>query len=268
MLIKVVAVQAELGRPLSLEEKISIFKQRPDFVCLPEYFLVDNTMKDYHRAALKTHEQLEYLTRLSADLATCLVAGTVVEPDGDRLYNTSYIINRGNRLAAYRKRYPVSGELERGISPGSDMVVYDIEGVRIGLLICGDVFYPHLYEELADRKVDIVFIPTTSAYRPADSISQKRDRDRRYFLSGAETTGAYIAKVCGVGTIFGKPLQGRSLIASPWGMVTHVEAAFEHVPRVLTATLDIDEVREFRRMRRRRIVPIIAAAEVADSSTR
>ena len=33
MLIKIAAVQAELGQPLSLEEKIYIFKQRPDFVC-------------------------------------------------------------------------------------------------------------------------------------------------------------------------------------------------------------------------------------------
>lgn len=267
MLIKIVAVQAELGRPLSLEEKISIFKQRPDFVCLPEYYLLDNDTPDYHRAALQTHDQLSYLTRLSSDLATCLIAGTVVEPDGDRLFNTSYLINRGNLLAGYRKRYPAPGELKRGISPGSQTIVYDIEGVRVGLMVCADVFYPHLYEELADRKVDVVFIPTISPYRPADSVSQKRDRDQRYFLSGAETTGAYIVKVCGVGSMFDKPLQGRSLIASPWGVVSRVESTFERLPRILSATLDIEEIREFRRMRRRRIVPIVASTNLADTST-
>jgi len=258
MLIKVVAVQAELGQPLSLEDKIYIFKQRPDFLCLPEYYLIDPSIPDFHRAALLTHDHLEYLTRLSADLGTCLVAGTVVEPSGDRLYNTSYIINRGNTLAGYRKRYPVAGELERGIAPGSKTVVYDIEGVRIGIMICGDVFYPGLYEEMAAQQVDLIFIPTTSAFRPVDSLAQKRDRDRRYFLSGAETAGTYVVKVCGVGTIFGKPLQGRSLVASPWGMVTQVEPAAERTRRLLTVTLDVDEVREFRRLRKRRLVSVAA----------
>lgn len=256
MLIKVVAVQAELGRPLSLEEKIYIFKQRPDFVCLPEYYQVTPDQPDYHRAALTTHEHLEYLAGLSSDLGTCLIGGTVIEPDGDRLYNTSFIINRGNRLVGYRKRYPVPGELQKGISAGDRAVVYDIEGVRIGLLICGDVFYPELYRELAMRSADVIFIPTTSLFRPADSLSQKRQRDRQYFLSGAEMAGAYVVKVCGVGSIFGKPLQGRSLIASPWGMITQVERAGEQTPRLLTVTLDIDEIREFRRNRLRRLLPV------------
>jgi nitrilase len=265
MLIKVVAVQTELGRPLSLEEKIYIFKQRPDFVCLPEYYQLTPDHPDYHRAALSTPEHLDYLAHLSSDLGTCLIGGTVIEPDGDRLYNTCFIINRGNRLAGYRKRYPVPGELHKGISPGNQVVVYDIEGVKIGLLICGDVFYPELYRELAVRGADVIFIPTTSLYRPADSLSQKRQRDRRYFTSGAETAGAYVVKVCGVGSIFGKPLQGRSLVASPWGMISQVEPPSELGPRILTVTLDIDEIREFRQNRLRRLLPVREAITSSDS---
>jgi len=265
MLIKVVAVQAQLGQPLSLEEKIYIFKQRPDFVCLPEYFQVSEEHSDYHRAALTTHDHLNYLSHLSSDLGTCLIGGTVIEPDQDRLYNTSYIINRGNRLIGYRKRYPVPGELNAGISPGNEVVVYDIEGVKVGLLICGDVFHPELYHELAIRGADVIFIPTTSLYRPADSLSQKRQRDQKYFLSGAEKAGAYVVKVCGVGNIFGKPLQGRSLIASPWGMISQVEVSGERTQRILTVTLDIEEVREFRCNRLRRLIPTAEMVSSSDS---
>lgn len=265
MLIKVVAVQTELGQPLSLEEKIYIFKQRPDFVCLPEYYQVSKDHTDYHRAALTTHDHLEYLSHLSSDLGTCLIGGTVIEPDGERLYNTSYIINRGNRLVGYRKRYPVNGELQAGISPGHKPVVYDIEGVKVGLLICGDVFYPTLYRELATLGADVIFIPTTSLYRPADSLSQKRQRDREYFLSGAETAGAYVVKVCGVGSIFGKPLQGRSLVASPWGLMAHTEVQAEHCRRILTVTFDIEEIREFRQNRLRRLISTPEAIASSDS---
>jgi predicted amidohydrolase len=245
MLIKVMAVQAHMGERLTLEEKIHIFKQRPDFVCLPEYYLIDPSITDYHRAAMCQPEFLDYLCRLSDELHTCIVGGTIVEADSDRLYNTAYVIDRGSILGKYRKRFPVPGELARGISPGQENLVITIDGVKIAMMICGDVFYPHMYDELRDAGADIIFVPTTSLYRPDDSLSQKRDRDHRYFLAGAAQARAYVVKVCGVGEIFGRPLQGRSLIAAPWGILQQTSMYEESQCRMLTATLDIAEVREF-----------------------
>lgn len=228
MLVKVVAIQSEIGRLPTLEEKIYIFKQRPDFVCLPEYSLMGPDDIDYHRAALRTHDHLAALSRLSYDLGTCLIAGSVVEPDGERLYNSTYVVNRGNVLGRYRKRYPVESEVRQGISPGGEAVVFNIEGTIIGLLICGDVFYPEAYASVAARGADVVFIPTTSMYRPDDTAGQKRQRDEQFFLSGARDTGAYVVKVCGVGSIFGKTLQGRSLIAAPWGVIEQTDIEGDH----------------------------------------
>ncbi len=246
MLIKVVAYQGRLGEKLSLEEKIYIFKQKPDFLCLPEYFLLDETITDYHRAALNINEYLKYLSSLSYELATCLFAGTVVEPHDDRLYNTCYVINRGEVIGRYRKRFPVPRERERGISPGEEMFLVDIEGVRVGVMICGDVFHHHLYDEMFRHGADLIFIPTTSALKPDDSLSKKKFRDREYFINGAETAGAFVIKVGAVGNIFGHPLQGRSLIAAPWGVINQTDATGEMNKRILVATLDISEVRDFR----------------------
>jgi len=246
VLIKVVAVQSRLGSPLTLEERIHIFKQRPDVVCLPEYYMVGPEIADYHRAAVSTPDHLKSFQRLSDELSTCLVAGTVVEGEEDRLYNACYVINRGLIIGRYRKRYPVPGELSRGITPGDRQLVLDVEGVRIGIMICGDVFYPELYDEHREAEVDLIVIPTTSAYRPADSKSQKEHRDRKYFQDGAVRSGGYVVKVCGVGTIFGKPLQGRSLVAAPWDMVAQVESSAESRKRILSVTLDIAELRDFR----------------------
>ena len=251
MLIKVVAFQGRLGEKLTLEEKIYIFKQRPDFLCLPEYFMLDDTVEDFYRAALNKTEYLKYLSSLSDELSTCLIAGTVVEPDGQKLYNTSYVINRGSVIGRYRERFPVSREQERGICPGEDMFLINVEGVKVGLMVCGDVFHRHLYEEMYAHRTDVIFIPTTSAYRPDDSLSKKRYRDREYFLNGAETAGSFVVKVCGTGKIFGRPLQGRSLIAAPWGMLTQTDTGGEQTKRILSATLDISEVRDFRKKYRR-----------------
>lgn len=246
-LVKIVAVQAQMGKRLSLEAKIHIFKQRPDFVCFPEYYLLDPDITDYQRAAVRQSDYLDYLNRLSDELQTCIVGGTVVEATHAALYNSAYLFDRGRELGVYRKRYPVPGELAKGIASGSANLVVEVDAVRVGMMICGDVFYPHLYDELRDERADIIFIPTTSLYRPDDSLSQKRRRDEKYFLSGASRAGAYVVKVCGVGQIFGRALQGRSLIAAPWGILQQTSMFEESQERMLTATLDIAEVREFGR---------------------
>jgi len=247
MLTKVVCVQAVVGHRLSLEEKLHILKQRPDFVCLSEYCLLDETVGDYRQAADRYTEYLTYFKKLSTELSACLIAGTVVEREDERLYNTSYVIDRGVIIGTYRKRYPVPGELSKGISPGDRPLYLTVDNIKIGVLICGDVFYPALYDEMGQTGVDIVFVPTTSLYRPDDSLSQKRYRDRKYFIDGAERVGGYVVKVCGVGQVFGKPLQGRSLMTAPWGILTQVSLFEEADQRTLAVTLDITEVREFRR---------------------
>ncbi len=246
MLVRIVAVQARLGESLTLEEKIHIFKQRPDFVCLPEYYMLGSNVKDFHRAALKNREYLNHLIRLSDQLSTCIIGGTIVDVDDDNLYNSCYIINRGLVIDRYWKRSPVPGEVQAGITPGEKSLVLDIDGVRIGIMICGDVFQPRQFDEMGKAGVDIIFVPTTSPYRPDDSISQKNYRDKLYFIDGAIRSSSYLIKVCGVGELFGRPLQGRSLAASPWGVVSRVETDGEQQKRILSITLDLDEIHEFR----------------------
>lgn len=247
MLVKIVGVQARMGERLTLEEKLHIVRQRPDFVCLSEYCLLDETVTDYYQAAERRNEFLDYFRKLSQELSTCLIAGSLVESEDDRLYNTSYVIDRGVTLGRYRKRNPVPGELKKGITPGSQSLTVQVDGIRIGVLICGDVFKPELYEEQGMMDVDIIFIPTTSPYRPDESLSQKQTRDRTYFVDGAERACSYVVKVCGVGQIFGRPLQGRSLFAAPWGIVEQVKTMDEAQKRLLGVTLDMAEIRDFRR---------------------
>jgi len=246
MLVKVVAVQTGIGQPLSLEEKICIFKQRPDFVCLPEYYLLDDSVVDYRRAALRKQESLEYLERLSDELSTCLIGGTVVEAEDEKLYNSCYVFNRGLALGRYRKRFPVHSELEQGISPGNENLVFDFEGVKVAIMICSDVFHTEFFTELAEAAVDLTFVPTTSLFRPDDSLSKKKHRDKKYYVYGSRISGSYITKVCAVGAIFGRPLQGRSLVAAPWGIMKRIDSLGESQKRILSATLDISELREFR----------------------
>ncbi len=246
MLIKVAAIQSQLGQRLTLEGKIHIFKQKPDFICLPEYCLIDMATPDFSRAALKSKENLQYLAGLSAEFSTSLIAGSIVEADGDSLYNTSYLYRNGVQLGRYRKLSPVSGELERGILPGDQIFTTEIDGIKVAILICADALNIALFEILGERNVDIIFIPTTSPYRPGESKSEKHKRDIDIFLKGSQASMAYIVKTCGVGNLFGRPRQGRSLIVAPWGILKRVDYYSEMSPCILTEILDISELRDFR----------------------
>ncbi len=250
MLIKVTAVQSQLGQELTLEQKLHIFKQRPDFVCLPEYCMINESDNDFSRAALTIKDNLEYLRNLSVEFGTCLVAGSVVEGASDSLFNSSYIYDRGNIVGRYRKLNPVDGELDRGILPGDQIFTDTVDDVKIAVLICSDALNPNLFTMLFEQEVDIIFIPTSSPYRPAESKSEKFKRDNNIFLSAAQNSSAYIIKTCGIGSLFNKPLQGRSLIVSPWEIIKRVPTYAEDQPTILTAILDIDEIREFRNKRK------------------
>jgi len=246
MLVKVVAVQSKLGAELTLEERLLVFRQRPDFVCLPEYFFVGRKMRDFGQSAMEIKKNLRYLEALSDALSTCLIGGSVVEAEGDAFYNSSYVYNRGERMGRYRKLNPVAGELDRGILPGDKALTLEIDGIKIGLLICADALNPDIFGIMREKEVDIIFIPTTSPFRPGEGSLAKQKRDFEIYLTGARRAGAYVVKTCAVGELFGKPLQGRSLMVSPWEIIRRVDIRAESTACVLSAVLDIEELRDFR----------------------
>jgi predicted amidohydrolase len=117
----------------------------------------------------------------------------------------------------------------------------------VGVLICADVLFPESYRALVELKPDIVFVPTTSPFRADDSVESKEKRDFDYFLAGAKTTSAFVAKCCAIGSLLGGWLQGRSLIAAPWEIIDLVPSGRENEELVLMAKLDLEELKAYRR---------------------
>jgi predicted amidohydrolase len=242
-------VQCEVGRQLTRDENLLIFKQRPDFVVLPEYYNVDPTRRDTPRNSSEAHQYLQYCQTLSARLETILIAGTTVTASGGKFYNTAYVFYKGELVGTYDKGNPTTNERKNGISPGIQAAIFEIRKVKFSILICADVLAPALIERLAPLEPDIVFIPTTSPYRPQETVKDKFVRDQDIFVAGARTSGGYMAKCCAVGEIWGGQVQGRSLVAAPWGVLSRISPEEEDRPRVLSTVLDISEIREFRKKR-------------------
>jgi len=66
--------------------------------------------------------------------------------DGAARYNAASLLHRGRVVAVYRKHelpnYRVFDD-ERYFSPGSEPLVFEVDGVRLGVLVCEDYWFPH-----------------------------------------------------------------------------------------------------------------------------
>lgn len=232
---------------MKTEEILHIFRQKPDFIILPEYQGVDPMWREAAENADKADDFQMYCRNLSDSLHTTVIGGSTIESEDDRFYNACRVFSRGRDIGRYFKTNPTQNEGRHGISPGSSPCLFEIDGIRISILICADVLHPQNFTRLADFKPDIIFIPTTSPFKPEESIREKFSRDRNIFVTGALASGSYLVKCCAVGHLWGGHLQGRSLAVAPWGILTRIAPEEEDRERIFSIVLDIDELREFRR---------------------
>jgi deaminated glutathione amidase len=152
-----------------------------------------------------------------------LVAG-VFEPAPDgRVYNTAVAYDgAGTLVAAYRKihLFDSLGERESEVvAPGSEPVVTDLAGIRVGIMTCYDVRFPELARALVARGAELIVIPAAWAaglFKEEHWLTLVRAR-------AIENT-AWVAAACQVPDPSSPPTRaptgvGRSLLVDPMGAV-------------------------------------------------
>jgi predicted amidohydrolase len=235
--MKVAACQQPLHEPLSDQTLQELHTFKPDFVSLPEHYPLLKGLHDIHQAASVFIQRKRYLESVSAELSTVVVGGTLTESTAEGYYNTCYIFDSGNEVGSYRKVYPTAREQEAGVLKGSEFKMFEVHGIRVGVLICADVLFETSFKELLALRCEVVFVPTASPFRAGESVEEKFERDQSIFVEGARKLNCPVIKTCGVGTTFGHPIQGRSLIATPQGVLTRAEPHQENDQLILFATL-------------------------------
>jgi predicted amidohydrolase len=77
-----------------------------------------------------------------------------------RIYNTAYLIDRGELIGSYRKLHLFStmGE-DRFLSAGNASLVAETSIGRLGIAICYDLRFPELFRKLALEGAEIICLP-------------------------------------------------------------------------------------------------------------
>ncbi|MFC4032038.1 carbon-nitrogen hydrolase family protein [Streptomyces polygonati] len=136
------------------------------------------------------------------------------ERDGGAVFNTARFIGPdGEALAAYRKAH-LFGDFEReAFTPGAEPVVQaELDGIRIGLLICYDVEFPEAVRAHALAGTELLVVPT-ALMRPYEFVPHTLVPARAY------ENGLYIAYVNRCGPEGDFHFTGLSCLAGPDGVV-------------------------------------------------
>ncbi|ALX66669.1 carbon-nitrogen hydrolase family protein [Microbacterium sp. XT11] len=106
------------------------------------------------------------LIALAAEHAVVIVAGLAEKAsDGRRVRNTVVAVRGDGILAVYRKQhlYDAFGQTESDwVEPGADLgeaAVFDVAGIRFGLMTCYDLRFPEVSRVLADAGADVLVVP-------------------------------------------------------------------------------------------------------------
>ncbi len=237
MKIKTVLIQKPHDSTITHRDADDIRNYGPHFVCFPEYFFTNNSLGHHVQTLHNYNKQLKRIEVISKSLNTVVIGGTMHEPENGKLYNTSFVFDRGRLLGSYRKQNLFFTEYD-DITPGSEYTVFSAYGITFGVLICADVFKEESFQEMKRLGAKIIFIPTISPGR-VETVEEKYERDNEIFVNGAVLSDAVIVKVCAVKSKYREYLQARSLIADKNGILYRVKPDEEEKEMIIKKEIEI-----------------------------
>ena len=131
------------------------------------------------------------------------------ERDGEDVYNAAQLVDRDGTVLARHRKTHLFGDIDaRSFTPGAgDCPVVDLDGVRVGILICYDVEFPEAVRCRALAGADLVAVPT-ALMRPyevvARTIVPARAYENQVYVAYANRAGqeaelVYCGESCVVG---------------------------------------------------------------------
>ncbi len=154
-----------------------------------------------------------------------VVAGSIPEKCGQRIYNTAYVYSpEGSTIAKHRKVHLFDIDIAGGqrfkesdvLSPGEGVTVFDTVFGKIGLIICFDLRFPEMIAEAAQKGVFAVIIPASF------NMSTGPDHWELLLRARAVDFQVYTAAVgCARDLTASYVSYAHSMVCDPWGRVIY-----------------------------------------------
>jgi predicted amidohydrolase len=171
----------------------------------------------------------ETLATLSKRFNVWVVCG-LLERDGERLFNALALVGPRGLAGSYRKVHMPFMGVDRFAAPGDrPFEVFDLGGLRLGMLICYDGGFPEAPRVLALQGADLIVLSTNwpdSARGNATFVANTRALENHVFYTAVNRVGTEAGfHFFGMSRIIG--CQGEVLAASEDDRATIVYAEID-----------------------------------------
>lgn len=205
-------------------------------VVLPELWQCGLDYENLRRHAEATPALLQELKKVSLQKGLTVVGTYPLFMEG-KLYNSALIVSAGKVLNPRHKikLFPLYREHEY-FTPGSENPVFEIDGVRLGVLICFELRFAEL--SLSLKEAQILVVPALWGEKRKEHLkvlSRARAIENRSFLLLANAWG----------TAGKEEYAGCSAIYSPWGEML---AFSEKGDALLQVEVQVEEVYRVREL--------------------
>jgi predicted amidohydrolase len=196
-----------------------------------------------------SNRALQAFRNLAAELKIWLHIGSMaVKVAPDKIANRAYVLTPDGAIAAtYDKIHMFDVDLPGGESyresknyrPGDRAVVAALPWGGLGLSICYDLRFPHLYRALAKSGAAFLAIPAAFTKVTGEAhwhtLLRARAIECQCYVFAAAQGGRHE---------HGRDTYGHSLIISPWGQIL-AEGGVQ--PGVISADIDLQAIEEARK---------------------
>lgn len=224
-----------------------------DMAVLPEMCCCPYENEAFVRYAMPANAPfLKALAETAKELELYLVAGSVPEAAGKKIYNTSFVYNpKGEQIARHRKVHLFDINVEGGqyfmesdtFTAGEEVTTFQTPWGRFGLMICYDIRFPEMARLTAQNldpfsRINAIIVPAafnmTTGPAHWEISFRMRALDQQLFMIGCaparDINSSYQA-------------WGHSIVTDPWGTVVE---QLDEKEGILTVELDFEKVEKVR----------------------
>ncbi|MDB2415139.1 carbon-nitrogen hydrolase family protein [Rickettsiales bacterium] len=228
-------------------------KNGAEFITLPENAaLMPANEEESIKAAIsmEDHPALSAFKSAAKDLNIWLLVGSIAvkHENSNKMANRSFLISpKGEVAAYYDKIHLFDVDIENGEShkessryeAGEKAVIAKLPFANIGMTICYDLRFPHLYRDLAKKGANIICVPAAFTKKTGEAhwhtLLKARAIETGCFIIAPAQTGTHPAN---------RKTFGHSLIIDPWGKIISEAGTGEEI---IYAQIDLKMVEKIRK---------------------
>lgn len=263
--VRIGAVQWQMRNVHSVDELLNqveffvdaVSDYKADFIVLPELFnialmnLVDQThaAEAMRAIAQYTPQIVGALGEMALKYNINIVGGSLPVLEGEGLYNVAYLFRRDGTVGTQRKLHitPIEQRLW-SLDGGNRLSSFETDAGTIGILICYDVEFPELTRLLAERGMQILFVPfwteTKNGYQRVRHCAQARAIENECYVVLSGSVGN-LPKVDNVNVHYAQiAILSPSDFAFPHDSV--IAESTPNTETMLIADVDLTKLKELR----------------------